>query len=259
MPREKTINKKQIELKNIDQTIIENKDCLQVNLCFTDINVFTPKERTIMRSCFGCNVNDNTIVLKTKNSWKGLVMFFLSLAYMKYKEELEDVLYVMARPNHQRQILITNVSRYYWWLVKDSIGKWETRSDPRIEEIPAPPGYPPRYVVGRYDPEDIKESMDNFCILYGIDKEQSIVETDYSKQVPHQYKQYPVENPYKGPGTFRPTTFEEFWGHVKEKGHDPFGEINLEGINTHLSEGSEKKLDSMAGVSSFDEIKSPDG
>lgn len=239
MPRKKTIDTDVIKFKNIDQSIIERKDCLRVKLCFKNIREFTPDQRTTMGSYFGCRfVNDNMITLVTRNSWKGLIMFFLSLAYMKFDKKLEQVLWLMARPNMPRQITITNVSWDYWFLVKDNIGKWETRSDPRIERIPASPGTSPCYVVGEYDPKSIKQSLDNFCILYGIDIAQSTVETACSKQVPHQYKQYPVENPYKGPEIFRPSTFEELWNHPKEKGLNSLEKIDLAAINPGLSESS---------------------
>ena len=88
MPRPKKINSSIIRLKSVDQTIIESKDCLQVNLCFKDIGVFTEKEWSIIGNCFGCKaVNENTIALNTQNSWKGLVMFFLAHAYMQYNGE----------------------------------------------------------------------------------------------------------------------------------------------------------------------------
>jgi len=75
MPRPNKINSNIIRLKSVDQTIIERKDCLQVNLCFKDIDVFTEDEWTIIGDRFGCKaVNDNTIALKTQNSWKGLVI-----------------------------------------------------------------------------------------------------------------------------------------------------------------------------------------
>lgn len=239
MPRKKTINTDLIKLISIDQSIIERKDCLGVNLCFKDADVFSLEEWRIIFYHFKCSVvGDYTITLRTRNSWKGLIMFFLSLAYMKYKGEIEDALWLMAPRKQQRQILITDVSQTYWKLVKDSTGKWETRSDPRIEQIPAAPDYPPCYVVGRYDTESIKQSLNNFCILYGIDKEQSTVETVYSKQVPHQYKTYSVKNPYKRPEPFQPSTVDELMKYAKEKGHDPLREIDLNSIGKEETENS---------------------
>lgn len=241
MPRKKTIDTNVIKLKNVDQSIIERKDCLRVELCFTNIKVFKPKQWETMGSCFGCRaVNDNTITLATMNSWKGLVMFFLALTYMKYKEEFVNVLYDMARANKPRQILITNVSWDYWWLVENSIGKWETSSDPRIEKIPAPTDYKPCYVVGQYEPKDVKLSIDNFCILYGIDMELSKVETAFVSNTQPRYKTNPVQNPYKRQGQFRPSTFEELMEHIRDKNRDPLGTVDLTGIGKDRSGSSEE-------------------
>ena len=241
MPRKKTIDTDIIKLKSIDQTIIESKDCLQVNLCFKDVDVFAEDEWAIIGSRFGCEaVNANTIALNTQNSWKGLVMFFLAVTYMKYKEKIVDALYDMARANKPRQILITNVSQDYWWLVENSIGKWETRSDPRIEKIPAPPGYAPCYVIGQYEPENVKLSLDNFCLIYGIDMEQSTVETTFVSNARPRYKTNPVQNPYKGPEVFRPSTIDDLMKHIRDKNSDPLGMVDLTGIGKDRSGSSEE-------------------
>ena len=241
MPRPKKENQTTIKLKSVDTTIIERKDCLQVNLCFTDVDVFTKEEWGIIGSRFGCKaVDDNTITLKTQNSWKGLVMFFLALANMMYKEKLEQALGMMARPKRSTQLTITNVSRDYWVLVKDSIGRWETKSDPRIEKIPAPPDYPPCYVVGRYEPADVKLSLDNFCLIYGIDMEQSTVETAFVSNTQPRYKTHSVENPYKRPETVRISTVEALMKHIRDKNRDPLGMVDLTGKGEDRS-GSSKE------------------
>lgn len=228
MPKKKTIDTEVIKLKSIDQSVIERKDCLEVNLCFKDTKVFSPDEWKIIFNHFKCSVvEDNTIALQTRNSWKGLVMFFLSLAYMKYKDTIEDTLWKIAQGKHPRQLLITNVSFKYWHLIENNSGEGDTRSDPRIERIPAAINYPPCYVVGKYEPEDIKESLDNFCRHFRIDKEQSTVKTTYSKQVPHQYQMHSVENPYKQPEPFSPSTIDGLLKHIKDPNSNPFQEIDL--------------------------------
>lgn len=72
MPRMKTIDTDVIKLRSIDQSIIERKDCLGVNLCFKDADVFSSEEWGIIFYHFKCSVvGDYTITLRTRNSWKG--------------------------------------------------------------------------------------------------------------------------------------------------------------------------------------------
>lgn len=188
MPRVSSIKPNEERISNIDLSFIQRKNCLGVKLKFN--KSFTPKQWHTLKTYFKCEINEdeNTIAIKLGNSWKGLVMFFLSVSYMEHGGNLENALLKKQKKYGKVQWEITNVSKHYYELVPNSVGPKETRTDDQIERIAAPPSWKPYYVKGNYDTDDIKCSIDNFSILLEVDTKHSVIEYDNAKQIPHQYK-----------------------------------------------------------------------
>lgn len=93
MPRKKIIDEDGIKWKNIDEAIIERKNCLGVKLVFNT----PPSQRQwhTMRTYFRINTDEagQTANRQINNSWKGLVMLLLSLIYCKYGKNTLATLY----------------------------------------------------------------------------------------------------------------------------------------------------------------------
>ena len=183
MPRVSSLKMNGERLENIDWTFIQNNSCLGAKLRFTE--GFNPKQWHTLKTYFRCAVSEdeNTVIIKLNNSWKGLVMFFLSVAYMQYGCKLETILLNTKKKYGKVQWAITNVSKHYYELVTNNIGPTETRIDNQIERIAAPPSWRPYYVKGNYDIADIKCSIENFSLLLGIDAKQfkQLVEVKVAK------------------------------------------------------------------------------
>lgn len=94
MPRNKTINLTQIGLNKIIQEeyldIVEEKDCFSVGLTFN--TPFTSEQWNIIKKRFYFTINKNacTVYRKINNSWKGLIMALLSLAYCKHGDKIVE-------------------------------------------------------------------------------------------------------------------------------------------------------------------------
>lgn len=92
MPRKKTIDSERIELKKIVQEkhleIVEKKDCFSIELVFNA--PFTDEQWDIMEKRFKFTANRRTYTISRaiNNSWKGLVMALLSLAYCKHGKDV---------------------------------------------------------------------------------------------------------------------------------------------------------------------------
>lgn len=86
MPRKKIIDTPIIKIKNINEEIVEKKDCLQVNLVFNE--PLSKADLNVMQEYFKISIapDNKTITRAIKNSWKGLVMLMLSLTYCKYRD-----------------------------------------------------------------------------------------------------------------------------------------------------------------------------
>lgn len=70
--------------------------------------------------------------------------------------------------------------------------------DDRIEEVFAPPGLRPLYVIGEYEPENIAAYIVLFSKLSGVDLEQSTVTTEFAEKTPQQYKSSPATPRHSG-------------------------------------------------------------
>lgn len=193
MPRVSSLKPNEEKLSKIDVAFIESKDCLGAKLKFNE--AFNPKQWHTLKTYFRCTVSevDNTVTIKLNNSWKGLVMFFLSVSYMEHGGNLENALLERQKRYGKVQWEITSVSKHYYELVPNSLGPKETRTDDQIEQIAAPPSWRPYYVKGNYKAEDIKNSIDNFSVLLGIDTKHSVIEHRNAKQFPYAYKHRAAE------------------------------------------------------------------
>lgn len=86
MPRPKNIDMQKLALSKITETLVEEKDCLGVNLVLK--NSFPTQGVNMLDSFYKFQVSNGGLELhrSVKNSWKGLVIMFASLAYCKYKD-----------------------------------------------------------------------------------------------------------------------------------------------------------------------------
>lgn len=187
MPRKKTIDCNEIRLEKIDKTTVEIKSCLGASLIFQQ--PFTPKQWHTLNSYFKCETveSENKVSIKTGNSWKGLVMFLLSVAYlrfdMKFPGGICDV----------HQYTTTAVSYQYEHLLWKHKGDLSIQTDDSIEQIVAPKSWRPCYVRGEYTVEDIQKSISNLSQLLEIDVKNSTIHTVFASQFPHEYKSNPAQ------------------------------------------------------------------
>lgn len=88
MPRPKTINSNDIELKKINAEVIGQKNCLGVKLHFN--TAFTPEQVEVLRDFYMFQVsNDGHVLTRSiRNSWKGLVMMLISISYCRYRDKV---------------------------------------------------------------------------------------------------------------------------------------------------------------------------
>ena len=187
MPRKKTIDSESIGLAGINEEVIERKNCLQANLVFNEplpsICWYLSKEY------LRCSVDEaaQTISLSLTNSWKGLMVFLLSLCYFCFNYKAPSKI---ADAN---QFCITNLSFKYSDLVRSTgTADLNEQTDDEIENIPAPSSWAPLYVRGEYTAKNIERSLNNFCQLLRIDRAQSVVKTVYDNSPCHQYKKNPT-------------------------------------------------------------------
>lgn len=194
MPRKKLIDSDNIRLEKVDKTMIAIKNCLQAKLVFK--TAFTPKQLHTLRTYYSFDVFEenhmDTITVNTYNSWKGLVLLFLSLAYCKFEWNMPGKLLDV------QQYTITSVSFQYEDLLWEHTGALWEQSNEAIEQIAAPPSWAPCYVRGKYKDGDISRSLNNFIKLLDIDEKNSFIKTENSQHLPHEYKNRPavrVHNP----------------------------------------------------------------
>lgn len=86
MPRPRTIDSSDIELKKIDVGVIGLKNCLGVKLHFN--TAFTPEQIEILKDFYMFQVSNDghTLTRSIRNSWKGLVMMLVSISYCRYRD-----------------------------------------------------------------------------------------------------------------------------------------------------------------------------
>ena len=186
MPRKKTIDSENIRLSGISEDVIERKNCLQANLVFKE--PLSPICWHLSKEYLKCSVDkrSQTISVSLKNSWKGLVVFLLSLCYFCFEYK------TLSRVADANQLCITNLSFKYDGLAKIEGSEYMfKKTDDEIEQVPAPPSWAPLYVRGDYKVKDIERSISNFCQLLKIEKAKSTVKTEYDNLPCHQYKKNP--------------------------------------------------------------------
>jgi len=100
MPRPKTIDANKIRLEKIDAEIVEVKNCLGVELLFQ--SAFAPEQIQVLKNFYGFQVSSNGQMLSraVKNSWKGLVMLLVSVAYCKFQDKV--VAQIWNCTNHKK-------------------------------------------------------------------------------------------------------------------------------------------------------------
>lgn len=191
MPRKKLIDQDKIKWGKIESATIENKNCLQAELLLQE--PLTPMQAHTLKSYCKFTVGKDLqqITVNTKNSWKGLIMACLSIAYCKYGIKITPHLI------KSKQYYNTKVEFKYERLL-ELLGYSSTygETDDRIEGVAAPPSWKPCYVMGKFTKKEIYDSFNNIDKLLGLDVSKSVIKTDYS-DVPHMYKSYPASSPWQ--------------------------------------------------------------
>lgn len=106
MPQKKMIDRDNIPYKKVDETIVEQRNCLWVKLIFNE--PFTKEQAEIMRTFYKGELDETNCILtrNVKNSWKGLTMFFLSLSVLKYQmyalSKIVDTKKMISKPSFFR-------------------------------------------------------------------------------------------------------------------------------------------------------------
>lgn len=124
MPRPKTIDSNDIELKKVNAEVIGQKNCLGVKLHFN--TAFTPEQIEILKDFYMFQVSDDGHILtrSIRNSWKGLVMMLVSISYCRYRDKVVSQWLKCA---NQKKIKATWKMRmdfkYKFFLSDDTISK----------------------------------------------------------------------------------------------------------------------------------------
>lgn len=120
MPRKKNIELGKISISKLTNTMVEENDCLGVNLVFN--TSFTDEQCEVLRNRYKMSVNDTGTELSrnVNNSWKGLVMMMLTLGYFKCRERiLADISNYSAQWEiRKRRMQLKNTYK------KDRVGRW---------------------------------------------------------------------------------------------------------------------------------------
>lgn len=128
------IDQDMIPLKNIDQLIIEGKDCLGVKLVFTE--PFPATQGEIVRSQFMCELDKDNITLSrnVKNSWKGLIMLLVSLSFCKYGNKAFGMILSAPYQCKPRRNLPLRISPYYeLFLSEDEQSELRWKAQPKMD------------------------------------------------------------------------------------------------------------------------------
>lgn len=135
MPRKKTIDEERIRLEKIDMKVVEVKNCLGVELFFK--SAFTAGEIEVLKKFYHFQVSDNGQKLSRsiKNSWKGLVMMLVSVAYCRYQDKV--VAQIMNYGHHKKIKSQWNLHvdfDYTVFLSADELKKMQRESQATYEE-----------------------------------------------------------------------------------------------------------------------------
>ena len=134
MPRKKMIDQDMIPLKNVNQLIIERKDCLGVTLMFTE--PFSATQGEIVRSQFKCTLDKENITLtrNVKNSWKGLIMLLVTLSFCKYGNKAFGMILDAPYQCKPRRNLPLRISPYYEiFLSEDEQSELRWKAQPSMD------------------------------------------------------------------------------------------------------------------------------
>ena len=134
MPRKKMVNQNMIPLKNMDQSIIERKNCLGVKLMFTE--PFSATQGEIVRSQFKCALDKENITLtrNVKNSWKGLIMLLVTLSFCKYGNKAFGMILDAPSQCKPRRTLPPKISSdYEIFLSEDEQSELRWKAQPRMD------------------------------------------------------------------------------------------------------------------------------
>lgn len=129
------------------------------------------------------------ITFSTQNSWKGLIMAFLSITYSKYRYDFTEKI------DYNNQYVLTQVSYKYEKLISVLDHTNLDDTDDRIEQIAAPPSWRPCYVTANrgYPTRSIERSLTNFAKILNLDTKSSTISTQYANTLPHEYKCRPAK------------------------------------------------------------------
>ena len=177
MPRKKMIDTDSIRLEKVDDEIIGKKNCLQAELSLKE--QLTPLNVHTLRTYYKFVVADDRkrVSFSLRNSWKGLIMACLSIAYCKYEKS------IIKKMIQSNQYLITQVDF-----------KYDNLNGEFVELIPAPPSWKPCYVTGSYNVRKIHDSLKYIENLLDLNPSQSFVTTNYIT-TPSPFKNYTISLP----------------------------------------------------------------
>lgn len=177
MPRKKMIDESKIRWGKIDTAIIKEKNCLQAELLLRE--QLTPWSAHTLQSCckFSISEDRKQVSFPLKNSWKGLIMACLSIAYCKYGTD------IVKKLLESEQYYITQASFTYDHL-----------QGAVIEQIYAPLSWKPCYVTATYKLEKIYTCFERLEKLLGLNRSESVITTEYAVE-PLLFKDSPVTFP----------------------------------------------------------------
>lgn len=180
MPRKKNIELGKISISKLTNTMVEENDCLGVNLVFN--NPFTDEQCEVLRNRYKMSVNDTGTELsrEVNNSWKGLVMMLLTLSYFKSKQRvLVDISSYSEQWKYKRaHMQIKNTHR------KDRVGRWS------LSVVPC-------YYQLIPEPERTKLHNKYALIKYGTDEYMKALELPNGKAILTKRKEMEREENYK--------------------------------------------------------------
>lgn len=232
MPRPKTINSNDIKLKKINAEVIGGKNCLGVKLHFNTAFTPEQAEVLKNFYKFQVSNDGHTVTRSIRNSWKGLVMMLISISYCRYRNKVvaqwwncanrkkikatwriridfnyESFLSDETLSKLQREALaaMPNVDVKAYFLDREAHKKrkqeqeqkfkdllMNRKEDSSFENVPAPDGWKALYVSYRCTDEDIETHLKIFTNLLDIDREKSIITTEFADEIPHSYTIYPA-------------------------------------------------------------------
>ena len=184
MPRKNNIDLGVIKMEKVKSQIIKYKDCTSAELVFT--NPFSKEEADLMRDAFHLKVEPGSAkvnIPKFSNSWKGLILFFLSVIHMRYGAKVTG--WVMAIP--KSGILASEDFDY--------VSECKKNFSNYVEVLPKIPGYRRCFITCRISEQSIENCLRGFAEVLGVDESASTIATEYLKTEKHCYHSKIVDFP----------------------------------------------------------------